>query len=126
METSFVGIELHDDTIVLRAWREDDAAAVYAMCQDPEIQRWLPDMPRPYTHDDARAFVTGALGIGPYQFAVSEHGTVVGSVGLRLANHQTAHVGYWCAPEARGRGINNARPPPALSLRPERTASRAA
>lgn len=46
METSFVGVELHDDPIVLRAWREDDAAAVYAMCQDPEIQRWLPDMPR--------------------------------------------------------------------------------
>ena len=106
METSSVGIELHDDAVVLRAWREDDAAAVYAACQDPEIQRWLPDeIPRPYTHDDARAFVTGALGLGPYHFAISEHGTVVGSVGLCLADHETAHIGYWCAPEARGRGI---------------------
>ena len=105
METSPQGIELHDDPILLRVWREDDAAAVYVACQDPEMQRWLPVLPRPYTHDDARVFVSGALGLGPYQFAVCEHGTVVGSVGLRLAKHETGHIGYWCAPEARGRGI---------------------
>ncbi len=89
----------------MRLWREDDAPAVYAACQDSEIQRWLPDIPRPYTEDDARAFVTGALGLGPYQFAVIEHGKVVGSIGLRLGKHETGHIGYWCAREARGQGI---------------------
>ena len=34
-------------------WRESDADAVYAACQDPETQRWLPALPRPYTRDDA-------------------------------------------------------------------------
>lgn len=105
METSRPAIELHDHPILLRAWREDDAAAVYLACQDPEMQRWLPDLPRPYTQDDARAFVSGALGPGGYQFAVCEHGTVVGSIGLWPAKHETGHIGYWCAPEARGRGI---------------------
>lgn len=98
-------MELHDGPIVLRAWREDDAPRVHAVCQDQEIQRWLPTLPRPYTHEDARAFVTDALGLGPYQFAITEDGSVVGSVGLQVAKHETGHVGYWCAPEARGRGI---------------------
>lgn len=98
-------MELHDGPIVLRPWREDDAARVHAVCQDHEIQRWLPTLPRPYTRDDALAFVTDALGLGPYQFAVTEQGELVGSAGLQVAGHETGHVGYWCAPEARGRGI---------------------
>lgn len=99
------GMEMHDDRIVLRPWREDDAPRVYAACQDPEIQRWLPGLPRPYTHEDARAFVTGTLGLGAHQFAITEDGNVVGSIGLRLGKHETGQVGYWCAREARGRGI---------------------
>lgn len=98
-------MELRDDRIVLRPWREEDAPRVHAACQDPEIQRWLPTLPRPYTRDDAHALVTGALGLGPYQFAITERGNVVGSVGLELGKHETGHVGYWCAPDARGRGI---------------------
>ena len=105
MGTSPHAIELHDGPILLRAWREGDAAAVYLACRDPEMQRWLPDLPRPYTDADARAFVSEALGLGGYQFAVCEHGTVVGSIGLRPGDHETGHIGYWCAPESRGRGI---------------------
>lgn len=78
---------------------------VHAACQDPEIQRWLPDLPRPYTHDDARAFVTDSLGLGPHQFAITEQGNVVGSIGLELGKHQNGSIGYWCAPEARGRAL---------------------
>ena len=98
-------IELHDDTILLRPWREDDAPAVYAACQDPELQRWLPDLPRPYTYDDAFAFVTGALDLGRLQFAITEDGTLVGSIGLRVGKHETGYVGYWCEKGARGRGL---------------------
>ena len=88
----------------MRPWREEDAPWVYQACQDPEIQRWLPDLPRPYTDDDAWAFVTDALGLGPYQFAITEQENLVGSIGLRVAKHETGHIGYWCAPEARGYG----------------------
>jgi len=98
-------MELHDEAIVLRPWQDDDAPLVYAACQDRELQRWLPDLPRPYTHDDARAFVTDALGLGPYQFAIAEHANVVGSIGLRIGKHQTGYVGYWLARDARGRGV---------------------
>jgi len=97
-------MELRDDSLLLRRWSADDAPAVYAACQDPEIQRWIP-IPRPYTHEDARAFVTGAIGPGAHQLAIVDAGHVVGSIGLHLADDETAHVGYWCAAEARGRGV---------------------
>jgi RimJ/RimL family protein N-acetyltransferase len=99
-------MELRDEWLVLRPWHEDDAPAVYAECQDPEIQHWIPVIPRPYTEQDARAFVTGALGLGPYQFAVEEDGGLVGSIGMGVNEEtRTGQIGYWCARRARGRGI---------------------
>jgi RimJ/RimL family protein N-acetyltransferase len=91
--------------MVLREWREDDAPAVFDACQDPEIQRWMPIIPRPYTMADALAFVRDEIGFGPHQFAVVWEERVVGSTGLRIGQNETGEVGYWCAPEARGRGI---------------------
>jgi len=101
-------MELHSDGIVLRSWHPGDAARVFEVCQDPQIQHWLPTHPRPYTDADARAFVTDALGHGPYQLAVVEAGSVVGSVGLHLARHETGGIGYWCAREARRPGPHHA------------------
>lgn len=99
-------MELRDESIVLRPWREDDAPAVYEACQDPEILHWAPTIPRPYTKEDALAFVTGALDLGRYQFAIVESGVVVGSIGMRVSEQtRTGHIGYWCARDARGRCI---------------------
>lgn len=93
-------MELHDDQIVIGSWVEDDAAAVYVACQDREIQRWIPGIPRPYTLDDAREFVNAPDGL-----AIRERGELVGSIALRVSADNTASIGYWCAPQARGRGI---------------------
>jgi RimJ/RimL family protein N-acetyltransferase len=93
-------MELRDGELVIGGWVPDDAPAVHAACQDAEIQRWIPRMPRPYTLEHARAFVGASDG-----FAIREHGEVVGSIALRLMADDTASVGYWCAPQARGRGI---------------------
>jgi RimJ/RimL family protein N-acetyltransferase len=100
-------VELRGEGIVLRSWREEDAPAVYEACQDPEILRWLPVIPRPYTLEHARAFVAGEIGdLGPHQYAIVEDGRLVGSIGMRVnAVNQVGHIGYWCAREARGRGI---------------------
>jgi RimJ/RimL family protein N-acetyltransferase len=98
-------VALHDDWLVLRPWRENDALAVYEACQDPEIQHWMP-VPVPYTVKNAQAFVSGELGLGPYQFAVEEAGRLVGSIGMSV--NETArigHIGYWCVRHARGRGV---------------------
>jgi RimJ/RimL family protein N-acetyltransferase len=97
-----------DDTIALRPWRETDADAVYEACQDPDIQHWIPFIPRPYTRDHALAFVRGEVdGIGQHQFAVVEDDRVVGSIGLNVNRQRTGHIGYWCAADARGRGVTS-------------------
>jgi RimJ/RimL family protein N-acetyltransferase len=98
-------VELRDGTIVLRNWRADDEDAVYEACQDLDMLQWLPLIPRPYTREDARAFVTRERDLGPHQFAIEKHGRVVGSIGMTVNQNETGHVGYWCLRSERGQGI---------------------
>src|SRR3954453_8801759 len=98
-------VELSDGVVTLRDWREEDGPAVFEGCQDPEIQYWMPIIPRPYTMDDALAFVRDDIGLGANQFAVTVDGAVVASLGLRLDRFSTGEIGYWCAPAACGRGV---------------------
>src|SRR4051794_41033134 len=97
--------DLHDDVVNLRAWTMDDVPAIVAACNEPEIQQYLPNVPRPYTEEDARAFVRGEVPrIGDHQFAITANGAVVGSIGMSLdPSSGNAAIGYWCAAEARGR-----------------------
>jgi signal transduction histidine kinase len=101
---------LADEAIVLRLPREADAPVIAEACTDPEIARWVP-VPVPYTPADARAFLDG-VGDGwksgaDYVFAIEERasGDLVGLIDLhRGATPDSAWVGYWLAPAARGRG----------------------
>jgi RimJ/RimL family protein N-acetyltransferase len=100
-------VEIRGDGLVLRAWVDDDVPAIVRACQDPEILHWIPVIPRPYTEEHARAFVRGEWSTEPgRQFAVTENGGLVGSIGMRVNDvNRNGHIGYWCAPEARGRGV---------------------
>jgi RimJ/RimL family protein N-acetyltransferase len=99
-------VELRDGELVLRPWTEDDVPAIVAACNDPEIPRWIPVIPRPYTTEDALEFVRGLTSPSPeHSFAITEAGGVVGSIGMTTNQKGTGHIGYWCAPEARGREI---------------------
>jgi len=110
------GIDLTTETIrtprlVLRPFRPDDVDAVLAACQDPEIPRWIAAVGVPYTWEDAAAFVTGEApgqrraGTG-LTVAIEADGELVGSSGVqRIGQHPMGpEVGYWIAPQARGRG----------------------
>jgi RimJ/RimL family protein N-acetyltransferase len=44
--------------VSLRPWRADDVDAVFAACQDAEIQRWT-QVPVPYAREHAEGFVSG-------------------------------------------------------------------
>jgi RimJ/RimL family protein N-acetyltransferase/nitrite reductase/ring-hydroxylating ferredoxin subunit len=103
---------LSDGLVTLRPFRADDASAVYAACQDPEIGRWIPMIPIPYTEADARAFILMTLrawhdGTG-CEFAIVDAATdrLLGSVGVHLNQAARRHaVGYWVAAPERGRGL---------------------
>jgi RimJ/RimL family protein N-acetyltransferase len=100
-------MELRDDDLLLRPWTLDDVPALAAALDDPEIHRWIPMIPHPYTEDDARSFIAGGVkNVGRHQFAVTENGQLVAGIGLdvdeRLGQGTT---GYWCARGQRGRGL---------------------
>jgi RimJ/RimL family protein N-acetyltransferase len=104
---------LTDGVVSLRPWGEPgDIAAITAACNDRAIAEFLDQIPSPYTEDDARAYVEGSrLGWqqgGPTNFAIIESGMPVGSIGVRWLDGLdagSAEVGYWMAPDARGRGL---------------------
>jgi RimJ/RimL family protein N-acetyltransferase len=87
----------------------EDAPAVAEACQDPEIPRWIPLVPMRYSLDDAQEFLRGCLDSGderhPFAIADAANGTLVGAIDLRTNAMGVGHIGYWVAPEARGRGV---------------------
>ncbi len=72
---------------------------------DPEIGRWLDQVPQPYTRADALAYIGG---LGEHAFAVTDadSGRILGSVGVRLnETGDVGEIGYWIRSDARGRGV---------------------
>src|ERR1035437_1894960 len=67
---------LTDEVVSLRPFNADDVPAIVAACQDPDIQRWIPMIPVPYTEADARRYVLMTLQAwhdgGSAEFAIVE------------------------------------------------------
>jgi RimJ/RimL family protein N-acetyltransferase len=104
---------LSDGVVTLRPWGEPgDVEAITAACNDRAIAEFLDQIPSPYTEKDARAYIESSQ-FGWRQgtmtnFAIVSAGAAVGSIGVRWLEGLeagTAEVGYWMAPEARGRGV---------------------
>jgi RimJ/RimL family protein N-acetyltransferase len=97
---------LTDGVVTLRSWQKSDAAElVECMNGEPEITRWLDQVPQPYRTKDALAYFRG---IGETAFAITdaETGRVLGSIGVRFSeNGDVGEIGYWLRADARGRGI---------------------
>ena len=101
------------DGIELRLWTADDVDDLMSACNDPEIARWLPLIPHPYTEEAARWWVEEgarqAWREGGAAFCIVFPGTqkILGGIGINTVQpgrHQ-AEVGYWIAPWARDQGV---------------------
>ena len=94
-----------DGVITLRPWARDDAPSIVECLDgDPEIARWLDQVPQPYTRADALAYI-GGLGESAFAVADARSGDVLGSIGVRFSEEgDVGEIGYWLRSEARGRG----------------------
>jgi RimJ/RimL family protein N-acetyltransferase len=98
-------LSLTDGVVTLRTWRKADAAElVDCIDGDPEITRWLDQVPQPYRTKDALAYLRQ---IGETAFAVTDAhtGRILGSIGVRFnESADVGEIGYWLRADARGRG----------------------
>jgi RimJ/RimL family protein N-acetyltransferase len=97
---------LTDGVVRLRTWQKADTPEIVACIDgDPEITRWLDQVPQPYRTKDALTYVRG---IGESAFAVTDAATgrVLGSIGVRFSESgDVGEIGYWLRADARGRGV---------------------
>jgi len=102
------GVVIRDDSLVLRPLAPADVGALVLALNDPDIVRFIPGVPSPYTRLDAKAWVKRCAEVWrsgesqPLAIVDAETDELLGSVELHFAGPT---VGYWVAPEARGRGI---------------------
>jgi RimJ/RimL family protein N-acetyltransferase len=102
------------DTVLLRPYRMEDADDVAAGCADALTQRFVPNLPVPYTRRDAARFISAdvpaRIAAGDSMFAVADPATgeFLGGAGVHHRSEGTAEIGYWTMPTARGRGVATA------------------
>jgi RimJ/RimL family protein N-acetyltransferase len=98
-----------DGELTLRPPLRSDVPRITEVCRDPAIGHFT-TVPVPYDEDAAHwwiDFAAGRLAEGTgAHLVVEDGGEVVAAVGLDVNPLDRAgRVGYWVAPDARGRGI---------------------
>lgn len=112
MTSTFPGISISTERLVLRPLDTDDVPAFTAMMNDEQVTAWT-DAPQPFTEHDAAAWITDeaparrASGHG-LDLAVTEFLTqrLVGVIRLAATDWQvrSTELSYIVAPWARGEG----------------------
>ncbi|MER7485402.1 GNAT family N-acetyltransferase [Streptomyces sp. NPDC126497] len=112
MTSTFPNISISTERLVLRPLDTDDVPALAAMMNDEQVAAWT-DVPRPFTEQDARTWITEhapaerAAGTG-LDLAVTEFLTqrLVGVIRLTRTNWyvRSTEMSYIVAPWARGEG----------------------
>jgi RimJ/RimL family protein N-acetyltransferase len=101
---------LSDGTVTLRELIAADVPVVTAACRDPEVVRWITEIPENYTEEHARGWIESARSgweKGNAEFAIKETATdaFAGAIGLFERKEWIAEIGYWVAAGFRGGGL---------------------
>ncbi|MDO5728934.1 MAG: GNAT family N-acetyltransferase [Actinomycetaceae bacterium] len=97
------------DNFYLRLPQESDIDVITRACQDELIQRFT-TVPKPYTEDSARWWINHVAEQDEHErtwLAFTPDNELIGVVGLegfREKRRETS-IGYWGAPDFRGRGL---------------------
>jgi len=97
---------LTDGVITLRAPRAGDIERITSAAQDPETQKWALALPRPYFREHAVSFIEQSAaearaGTGYSFVAADGEDRVIAAMRVGA----DGEIGYWVAPDARGRGV---------------------
>jgi len=116
-ESEHLGIdlpgELVGERVILRPWRESDAAAFFALVDRSRehLSRWLAWPDQYQSVDDARPFLrrSAALWLLREEFVLgifTHAGELLGSVGLHPRNWKVSafEIGYWIGAPYEGKG----------------------
>lgn len=101
---------LAGDTVVLRLFRVDDAAAIAQSCRDPDIPRFTM-MPEGLTEEQARSWVQRGLelwprGVARFAVTVPPSDECAGQMGIQFDfSARRAEAFYWLDARVRGRGV---------------------
>lgn len=87
----------------LRPLEERDAQKIYKILSDPEVRRFLAQLPDPYKLRDARQFIRFSKewleNKSAYHFAIAndENDELIGVIGIRIdeKHKDMGHVGFW-------------------------------
>jgi RimJ/RimL family protein N-acetyltransferase len=112
LELSLPDPPLCDGVVALRAWDDQDLDFVVRACQDPEIARYSPVIPSPYTEADALQWFeildSMRLADAGFDLAITRaaDGAPLGAIGIGALDRMlaSATIGYWLARDARGHG----------------------
>lgn len=99
-------MELADGDLRLRAPTRADVPAIASICGDPELSRFIPGFPSPYTEDHAREWVDSRAkdkDSRTFLAVDAETDRLYGAIEVRLG--ETGSIGYWTAADARNKGI---------------------
>ncbi|NES15452.1 MULTISPECIES: GNAT family N-acetyltransferase [Micromonospora] len=101
-------LELTAPGLVLRPWRDEDAAVVLVELADPEIARWnaqgVTDLPQARAWVRRRADWSSGTHVS-LALTDAADGRLLGGASLHQIQDGDAAIGYWTAAAARGRGV---------------------
>ncbi|MGW4356015.1 GNAT family N-acetyltransferase [Nocardia sp. NPDC004582] len=105
---------LSDGMVWLSPPAVSDIDDITALCQEPSIGAWT-TMPVPYHRADAEKFIYDIVGPGwaarspTWAVRGAARGPLIGMIGLSplypRRDDETAEIGFWLTPTARGAGV---------------------